>query len=83
MHFSNDYGYGMVNAYNAVRMAEVWSLFQAAQTCANEHDLVELELGRRHRRYGIAIQTVTLQTFDVSATTPSASTRARRCRPST
>ena len=26
----------MVNAYNAVRMAEVWSLFQAAQTSANE-----------------------------------------------
>ena len=27
MHFSNDYGYGLLNAYNAVRMAEVWSLF--------------------------------------------------------
>ena len=36
MHFSNDYGYGVVNAYNAVRMAEVWSLFQPAQTSANE-----------------------------------------------
>ena len=36
MHFSNDYGYGMVNAYNAVRMAEVWSLFKPAQTSGNE-----------------------------------------------
>lgn len=37
MHFSENYGYGMVNAYNAVRMAEVWHLFTpAAQTSANE-----------------------------------------------
>jgi subtilisin-like proprotein convertase family protein len=36
MHFSNDYGYGMLNAYNAVRMAEVWSLFAPAQVSANE-----------------------------------------------
>ena len=46
MHFSNDYGYGMLNAYNAVRMAEVWSLFAPAQTSANEHGLEQL---RRHR----------------------------------
>jgi Ca2+-binding RTX toxin-like protein len=25
LHFSEDYGYGMVNAFNAVRMAEVWT----------------------------------------------------------
>ena len=36
MHFSNDYGYGLLNAYNAVRMAEAWSLFAPAQTSANE-----------------------------------------------
>ena len=36
MHSQIDYGYGMVNAYNAVRMAEVWGLFGAAQTSANE-----------------------------------------------
>ena len=36
MHFHTNYGYGMVNAYNAARMAEVWSLFGAAQTSANE-----------------------------------------------
>lgn len=35
-HFSEDYGYGSVNAYNAVRMAEIWSLFGPAQTSANE-----------------------------------------------
>jgi subtilisin-like proprotein convertase family protein len=37
MHFSNDYGYGAVDAFSAARMAEVWSLFTpAAQTTTNE-----------------------------------------------
>jgi Ca2+-binding RTX toxin-like protein len=36
LHFSNDYGYGGVDAYNAVRMAEVWSLFGAPKASANE-----------------------------------------------
>lgn len=37
LHFSEDYGYGMVNAFSAVRMAEVWSvLFPSAATSANE-----------------------------------------------
>jgi subtilisin-like proprotein convertase family protein len=36
MHFSEDYGFGNLNVYAAVRMAEVWSLFGAAQTSANE-----------------------------------------------
>ena len=36
LHFSIDYGFGAVNAYNAVRMAEVWTLFDPAQTSANE-----------------------------------------------
>ncbi|WP_294196957.1 S8 family serine peptidase [uncultured Sphingomonas sp.] len=35
-HYSNDYGYGAVDAYNAVRMAEVWSLFGPAKTSTNE-----------------------------------------------
>ncbi len=35
-HLHASYGYGMVNAFNAVRMAEVWSLFGAAETSANE-----------------------------------------------
>ena len=37
MHFSGDYGYGMVNAYNAVRMAEAWGyISSAALTSTNE-----------------------------------------------
>ncbi|MDJ0278963.1 S8 family serine peptidase, partial [Sphingomonas sp. 2R-10] len=36
MHYSSDYGYGAIDAYNAVRMAEVWSLFGSAKTSANE-----------------------------------------------
>lgn len=37
MHFSNDYGYGLVDARAAVRMAESWLLTgTAAQTTANE-----------------------------------------------
>lgn len=36
MHFSNDYGFGAIDAYAAVRMAEVWSLFGPAKTSANE-----------------------------------------------
>ena len=37
MHVHTSYGYGMVNAYNAVRMAEVWSLFNpVAAISANE-----------------------------------------------
>ncbi|MCE7029540.1 S8 family serine peptidase, partial [Jiella sp. CBK1P-4] len=37
LHFSEDYGFGAIDAYNAVRMAEVWTLFDPAQTSANEH----------------------------------------------
>lgn len=36
LHFSEDYGYGMVNAFNAVRMAEVWSILYPTATSANE-----------------------------------------------
>ncbi|WAP70325.1 S8 family serine peptidase [Jiella pelagia] len=36
LHFSEDYGFGAIDAYNAVRMAEVWRLFDPAQTSANE-----------------------------------------------
>jgi subtilisin-like proprotein convertase family protein len=36
LHYSEDYGFGRVNAFQAVRMAEVWSLFGAAQTSGNE-----------------------------------------------
>ncbi len=37
LHYSEDYGYGMVNAFNAVRMAEAWDIFHpVAATSANE-----------------------------------------------
>ena len=36
LHFSNDVGFGQVDAFEAVRMAEVWSKFGPAQTSANE-----------------------------------------------
>jgi Ca2+-binding RTX toxin-like protein len=37
MHFSVDYGYGLLNAFTAVRMAEVWNRFSpVAATSANE-----------------------------------------------
>jgi subtilisin-like proprotein convertase family protein len=36
LHYSSDYGYGAVDAYAAVRMAEVWSRFGPAQASANE-----------------------------------------------
>lgn len=35
-HFSNDFGFGRVDAFEAVRMSEVWSLFNTARTSANE-----------------------------------------------
>jgi VCBS repeat-containing protein len=36
LHFSEDYGFGGVDAYAAARMAEVWSLFGDAQVSTNE-----------------------------------------------
>ena len=41
LHISEDYGYGDVDAFNAVRMAEVWHLFGTAQTSWNESHLSE------------------------------------------
>jgi subtilisin-like proprotein convertase family protein len=55
MHFSNDYGYGAVNAYNAVRMAEMWSKFQIAQTTGNEHNWSTWKWGGGNINTGIAI----------------------------
>ena len=36
LHFSNDYGYGLVDALAAVRLAETWLVGMTAQTSANE-----------------------------------------------
>lgn len=43
-HIHANYGYGMIDAFAAVRMAEVWSLFGSAQTSANE----EVRTGRNN-----------------------------------
>jgi subtilisin-like proprotein convertase family protein len=55
MHFSNDYGYGVVNAYNAVRMAEMWSKFQISQTTGNEHNWSTWKWGAGNINTGVAI----------------------------
>ena len=39
LHFSEDYGFGGVNAHDAVRLAEAWHLFADARTSANEGSL--------------------------------------------
>ncbi|GAB5376345.1 MAG: hypothetical protein AcusKO_28070 [Acuticoccus sp.] len=39
LHFSEDYGFGAVDARSAVRMAEAWSRFGTAATSANETSL--------------------------------------------
>jgi Ca2+-binding RTX toxin-like protein len=39
LHYSADYGFGAIDAFNAVRMAEVWGLFAAPQASANETSL--------------------------------------------
>ena len=36
LHFSNDYGFGLVDAHAAVRLAETWLVAGPAQTSANE-----------------------------------------------
>ncbi len=40
LHFSADYGFGLIDPHAAVRMAEVWSFFDEPQTSANE-DILE------------------------------------------
>jgi subtilisin family serine protease len=37
LHFSNDYGYGLVDALAAVRLAETWLIGASAQTSTNYH----------------------------------------------
>ncbi len=39
MHVHSNYGYGAIDAYAAVRMAEVWTLFGAAATTTNQVNL--------------------------------------------
>ncbi|MCQ0988854.1 S8 family serine peptidase [Jiella marina] len=64
LHFSEDYGFGAVDAYNAVRMAEVWSLFADAQVSSNEGS-------RTATNAGGAIGDQTVTNYTVSFTPPS------------
>ncbi|MEA5098622.1 MAG: S8 family serine peptidase [Burkholderiaceae bacterium] len=64
LHFSEDYGYGMVNAFNAVRMAEAWSiLYPTAATSANELSVTTGELTANKAIYDL--NTIEYQ-FEVS-----------------
>lgn len=40
MHFSEDYGYGLVNAFGAVRMAEVWSIVYDSMPLTSSNELM-------------------------------------------
>jgi subtilisin-like proprotein convertase family protein/methionine-rich copper-binding protein CopC len=65
LHYSEDYGYGMVNAFNAVRMAEVWGiLYPVAATSANE---VTASTGTLTARATIADQSTLNYTFTVAS----------------
>lgn len=79
MHYSNDYGYGGVDAYAATRLAEVWSLFGEAKTSANEvHASVATDVGmtaisgmdnaspNRLQQYNGFVNTPTSFQFEVS-----------------
>lgn len=63
LHFSEDYGFGVVNVFNAVRMAEAWSVIQGpAKTSANEGQ-VSTGLINIHR--AIPDQSILTQSFQV------------------
>mgnify|MGYP005847180649 CR=1 FL=1 len=62
MHISPDYGFGMVDAFNAVRMAEVWHLFENARTSANETSAT----GSRFAGVTLPDGNPTGQSFDVT-----------------
>ena len=51
-HFSNDYGYGLVDAYAATRIAEAWTLFSTAQTSANEQTASDAAVLGQRIKYG-------------------------------
>lgn len=64
MHHSNDYGFGLVDARAAVRMAEAWSNFGPSATSANEMTATAQFVGERKLA---DMATVTLSTTVTSA----------------
>ncbi|MFZ4809416.1 MAG: S8 family serine peptidase [Hyphomicrobiaceae bacterium] len=63
MHFSEDFGYGLVNAFQAVRMAEVWTIFKPSQVLANEW---AISFGLGEVEEVIAAKTPTTVTFEIT-----------------
>jgi Ca2+-binding RTX toxin-like protein len=68
-HVHTNYGYGMVNAFNAVRMAEVWDLFNVAQTSSNEQsvtsDVVDFESAVVEEGTGVGYTTTFTIDYDI------------------
>ncbi len=65
-HFSEDYGFGLVNTFAAVRMAEVWRLFGAPKTSANE---ALVTTGTLNAAKPIVDKATTIYTFNIGQNT--------------
>ena len=71
LHFSNDYGFGLVDATAAVRLAETWHVGTSAQTSANESSTFEDGLNRSETidgivNGGVTGNTVGSETFSIT-----------------
>lgn len=65
LHYSNDYGFGTINAHAAVRMAEVWTLMQGTSAVsANEARAVT---GMLTANRAISDNTTTSYSFNVAS----------------
>ena len=75
LHFSNDYGYGLVDATAAVRLAETWLTGATAQTSANQVSTFEDGLNQSETIDGIVNGGVTANTsgYEVFSITESES----------
>ena len=65
IHFSEDYGYGLVNAYGAVRMAEVWSIIYDSMPLTSGNELM-VTTGNITVNSTILDQRTLIYTFNVS-----------------
>lgn len=65
MHFSEDYGYGLVNAFGAVRMAEVWSIVYDSMPLTSGNELM-VTTGNISVNTQIRDQSTLTYTFNVS-----------------
>ena len=68
MHFSDDCGYGAVDAYAAVRMTEVWTLFDVAKVTGTEVSAIASTVLQTTITAGsVAAHTVTTRQISLSA----------------